>query len=120
NAMEQVLEGPSVYSSKSAVVLSQENFTTNLNGFNNYFVLTNLDYRTFQESLGLLKFLVSLENKDLKSFADKLSQSRLFMTTLFQTPNEKGELPSSSYGRPDYTFKGNTYILHIRRSESES
>lgn len=111
--MEPILKGESIYSSKSAIVLSQDHFSTKLNGANNYFVITNLDYRGTQDSLAFLKSLINLSAEDLKVFTTKISKNRLYMTTLFQTPNDEGKLPTSSYGGPAYTFKGNTYILHI-------
>lgn len=117
--MEQVVLTNSVFTSKNAVVLSQENFDINLNGEKNYFVITNFEYRTASKTLAFIKSLLKLDEGGLAKFAKKLDSSRLFMTTLFQVPDEEGNIATSSYGGPAYTFAGNTYIIHMI-SERES
>lgn len=117
NNMEEVIRMDDLYTSKKAVVINSKDFDVDLLGNDkSYFVMTNLSYRTNDDSLKALRALVREDDETIAKFLNKLTKSKTYIVSVFLGPLAGGELGTITYPNVDRKFKGQSLLMHIRNS----
>lgn len=118
--MEEVIKTDDPYTSKKAVVLNAKDFYIDIDGDeNSYFVMTNLSYRTIDDSLKALKNLAKLDDVKLMRFLVKIKNSQKRVVSVFLGPFPGGNLGTVTYPGVTRTFKGQSLIMHVRNATED-
>lgn len=116
---ELILNEGNKFLNKKGTILSQDNFFVDLLGKNNFFLIANFEYRDESKSLHLLRGLLNKGEFSLIEFAKKVATSRIYISTLFSTPNVFGELPLTGYGTYGQIFPGNAYLIDMTNEQEK-
>lgn len=112
--MELALDNGNPYTSKAAVVLKGSQFDVNLFGENNYFVLTNLEYRQQVPGLNALKRLAALPDQKLNAFLDLLKKNRPYIANVLIGPDARGHMGSVTFPGISRVFEGGTLFIQLK------
>ncbi len=115
--MELVIDTGNQFTSKKAVIVLGEEFQEELYGENNYFMFTNLSYRT--ESLRAMKALKKLPKAVLQGFLDELKNSRYMFSASMIGPDANGGHGDLRYPGISKVFKGGSAFLYRRNRSGD-
>lgn len=114
DSMELLYETGNPFTAKYGVVVSGDAFDADLNGENNYFLLTNLSYRRDGELAKAINAIASWSTEGIEKLIYELKNSKNRVSSVFLGPTASGDMGRITYPGVEQTFEGGSFYIHTK------